>query len=105
MKKILLIILCLIVMIVCKQNRKKLLLSGSGWDKIVIIDKATQTIEWEYPAEKGRECNSVTVTPENCGLQSASVLPNGNYLIAWGGFPLKINAVKKIMKQFKYKFL
>jgi hypothetical protein len=105
MKKILLIVLCLPVITGCKQNREKLLPGDSGWDKIVIIDKAIQTIEWKYPAEKSRKCNSVAVAPENCGLQSASVLPNGNYLIACGGVPLKINPVKKIMKQFKYKFL
>jgi outer membrane protein assembly factor BamB len=118
MNKILLIILCLTTITGCKQKSEKLLLSGSGWNKIVIIDKATKAIEWEYPAEKGWECNSVAAdadgnilfsyskgaklvnrkkeelwkidAPENCDIQSASVLPNGNYLIGWGGVPATV---------------
>ena len=31
----------------CRQEQVKLLLGGSGWNKIVIIDKATKQIEWE----------------------------------------------------------
>jgi outer membrane protein assembly factor BamB len=133
MKKNLLIVLCLMTITGCTQKSEKLLLSGSGWNKIVIIDKATQVIEWEYPAEKGWECNSVAATPdgnilfsyskgaklvnikkeelwkidapENCDLQSASVLPNGNYLIAWGGVPatvLEVNPQGKTVSKTEF---
>ena len=36
----------------CRQEQVKLLLGGSGWNKIVIIDKETKQIEWEYPLER-----------------------------------------------------
>ena len=104
------------------QNKsEKLLLGGSGWNKIVIIDKATKKIEWEHPLEKGWECNSVAATPngnilfsyakgakvidrahkelwnisapEGCEMQTARILPNGNCLLAWTGHPAVIMEV------------
>lgn len=111
----------------CRQEPVKLLLGGSGWNKIVIIDKETKQIEWEYPLEKGWECNSVDCTPEGnilfsyrkgakvvtkdrqevwnieapagCEMQSASVLPSGNILLAWTGHPAVIMEVDKAGKE------
>lgn len=102
----------------CSSSPEKLLLGGSGWNKLVIIDKATKQIEWEYPLENGWECNSVDMdkegnilfayskgarlitpdkdviwnipAPEGCELQTAKVLPDGNYLLAWCGYPATI---------------
>lgn len=103
----------------CSTNKsEKLLLGGSGWNKIAIIDKNTKQIEWEHPIEKGWECNSAVATPEgnilfsyskgaklisrdhqeiwdipapeNCEMQTARILPDGNYLLAWGGHPAVI---------------
>lgn len=103
------------------QANRKLLLAGSGWNRIVIIDKDTKTVEWEYPLEKGWECNSAVATPDGnilfayargaklisrdkkeiwnipapagCEMQTARVLPDGNYLLAWCGHPTKIMEV------------
>lgn len=100
---------------------QKLLLAGSGWNRIVILDKATKKIEWEYPLEKGWECNSAVATPDGnilfayrkgaklisrdkkeiwnipapvgCEMQTARILPDGNYLLAWCGHPVKIMEV------------
>ncbi len=105
----------------CQQKAQKLLLAGSGWDKIVIIDKETKQIEWEYPLEKGWECNSAIATPNGtilfayskgaklisqdkselwniaapagCEMQTARLLPDGNFLLAWCGSPAKIMVV------------
>ncbi|WP_459186751.1 hypothetical protein ACGE0T_11350 [Parabacteroides sp. APC149_11_2_Y6] len=105
----------------CQKKAQKLLLGGSGWDKIVIINKNTKEIEWEHPLEKGWECNSVAATPDGnilfsyargakvitrehqevwnipapdtCEMQTARVLPNGNYLLAWVGHPAVIMEV------------
>lgn len=105
----------------CQQKAEKLLLGGSGWNKIVIIDKNTKQIEWEHPIEKGWECNSVAATPdgnilfayakgakvitrdhadvwniaapEGCEMQTARILPDGNYLLAWCGHPAVIMEV------------
>ena len=102
----------------CHQKSEKLLLAGSGWEKIVIIDKTTKQIEWEYPLEKGWECNSAAWTPdgnilfsyskgarlisldgqtlwdipalEGEEMQTAKVLDNGNYLLAACGHPARI---------------
>jgi hypothetical protein len=118
MKQYLSFVLCLLVLASCEQRPEKLLLAGSGWNKIVIIDKATKSVEWEYTIEKGRECNSVAATPDGnilfsygkgaklinrnkeelwtieapagSDLQSVSVLPDGNCLVAWCGSPATI---------------
>ena len=104
-----------------QSKTEKLLLGGSGWNKIVIIDKVTKTIEWEHPLEKGWECNSVAATkdgnilfsyargakvvdrnhkelwniaaPNGCEMQTARILPNGNCLLAWAGHPAVIMEV------------
>lgn len=124
MKKIcfyLLSMLFLMVVTSCQKKSESLLLGGSGWNKIVIIDKNTKQITWEHPLEKGWECNSVAGTPdgnilfsyskgaklitrdhqeiwnipapEGCEMQTARVLPNGNYLLAWCGTPARIMEV------------
>lgn len=102
----------------CQQKPEKLLLGGSGWNKIAIIDKESKQIEWEHPMEQGWECNSVAATPDGnilfsyskgaklitrdhaelwnipapdgCEMQTARVLPNGNFLLAWCGTPASI---------------
>lgn len=102
----------------CQQKPQRLLLGGSGWNKIAIINKETKQIEWEHPMEEGWECNSVAAArdgnilfsyskgaklinrdhaeiwnipvPEGCEMQTASVLPNGNFLLAWCGVPASI---------------
>ena len=102
----------------CEKKTEKLLLGGSGWNKIVIIDKNTKQVEWEHPLEKGWECNSAVATPDGnilfayargaklidrnhqeiwniaapdtCEMQTARVLPDGNYLLGWVGHPAVI---------------
>ncbi len=102
----------------CKKQPEQLLLAGSGWNKIVIIDKESKQIQWEYPLEKGWECNSVAAdrkgnilfsyrrgaklidrekneiwdwkAEEGAEIQTAKVLPNGNIMLAQCGHPAKI---------------
>ncbi len=133
MKKLLLFSICLLTLSACHQKNQKLLLGGSGWDKIVIIDKESKAIEWEYPTEKGWECNSVAAThdgnilfsyskgaklinrnkdelwnidaPEGCELQTARVLSDGNYLLAWCGSPaviLEVNPSGQIISKTEF---
>ncbi len=118
MKSLLLASLALISLGAYAAKPEKLLMGGSGWPKVVIVDKATKSIEWEYPLEKGWECNSVAALedgnilfsfkkgarvvnrnkqtvweiecPEGAELQSARALDNGNVLLAWGGHPLTV---------------
>lgn len=62
----------LLVCSACHEASHYLLLGGSGWDKIAIVNKNTKEIEWEHPLEKGWECNSVAVTPDRNILFSYS---------------------------------
>ncbi len=100
-----------------------LLLGGSGWNKIAIIEKSTREVVWSHPLEKGWECNNAVAdkkgktivftykkgikaitldhkelwnikAPAKCEMQSLKMLPNGNCLIAWNGHPLTIMEVK-----------
>lgn len=116
MKKIICLFICLLTTSVAVgKSPRYLLLGGSGWNKIAIIDKASKEIVWEYPLEKGWECNSVAATrkgeilfsyskgakmitrdgrelwniaaPTGCEMQTARILPDGNALVAWCGHP------------------
>lgn len=118
----------------CQNKSEKLLLGGSGWNQIVIVDKETKNIEWEYPIQKGWECNSVAATadgnilfayskgaklisrdkkeiwdikaPEGCEMQTARVLPDGNFLLAWCGAPatiLEVNAKGEVISKTEYE--
>lgn len=118
----------------CQKKSQKLLLGGSGWNKIAIIDKDTKQIEWEHPLEKGWECNSVAATPDGnilfsyargakvitrdhkevwniaapdtCEMQTARILPNGNYLLGWVGHPaviMEVNPKGDIISQTAYE--
>lgn len=117
-----------------KRKDAKLLIGGSGWNKIAIIDKESKKVEWEHALEKGWECNSVSVTrdgnilfsygkgaklitrdhkelwninaPENCEMQTARVLANGNCLLAWCGHPaaiLEVNGKGQVIKKTEYE--
>lgn len=118
MKKLFALLFTALFFLSCSQSSEKLLLAGSGWDKLVIIDKATKQITWEYPLEPDWECNSVDVdqqgnilfsyskgarlinknketlwdisSPEGSELQTAKVLGDGRYLLAWCGYPATI---------------
>lgn len=122
--------LLFVTFVSCQKKAEKLLLGGSGWNKIVIIDKDTKQITWEHPLEKGWECNSVAATPEGnilfsyskgaklitpehqeiwniaapegCEMQTARLLPDGRYLLAWCGTPasiLEVDAQGQILSQ------
>lgn len=95
--------------------QEHLLVAGSGWNKVAIIDKVTAEIKWEFPLEKGMECNCARqddkgnilfaykkgarlITKDkstiwnfaagtNEEVQSVTPQKNGNYFIAICGLP------------------
>lgn len=99
----------------------KLLVAGSANNKIMIFDKNSKQLEWVYYLENDWECNSVARTDHNeilfsygrgarlikkdktivwdikvssdQDLQSASILPNGNFLLAASGHPAFIREI------------
>ena len=117
----------------CGKKPVKLLLCGSGWNKIVIIDKETKQIEWTHELEDGEECNSVEYTPngnilysysggaklitkdhkvlwdipapDGSEMQTATVMDDGNYLLASCGNPatiLEVNRKGEVLSETKY---
>lgn len=126
--------LFLVSFISCQEKPLKLLMSGSGWDEIVIIDKDTKQIEWKHKLEEGQECNSVDYTPdgnilysysqgaklitkdhkvlwdipapEGAEMQTATILKDGNYLLAWCGHPatiLEVNKKGEVLSETRYE--
>ncbi len=122
MKKIIKLALCgAALMCSISLSAQQLLVGGSGWAKVAIIDKQSKEVLWEYPLEKGWECNNAVAlkggnilfsykkgaravtpnkdivwdikAPEGCEMQSVKLLDNGNSLIAWCGHPLTIMEV------------
>lgn len=119
-RKILILLVTLFFMVTFAHSNspQRLLMGGSGWNRIVIVDKDTKAIVWEFPLEEGWECNSVAATeageilfsyskgaklitrdgqeiwniaaPVGCEMQTARILPDGNALIAWCGHPSTI---------------
>lgn len=46
------------------QKSEKLLIGGCSWNRIAIIDKATQRIEWEHQFLNREDCNDLQITSE-----------------------------------------
>lgn len=42
--------------------QEKLLISGCGWDKVAIVDKESNNVEWLHQLQKGDDCNDVEIT-------------------------------------------
>ncbi len=43
---------------------EKILIAGSYWDSIAILDKKTKKMVWSYPLPEKSECNSISLTKE-----------------------------------------
>lgn len=86
--KITLLLLLIPFLGVCKV-REKLLISGCSWDKVVIVDKKTNAVEWTHQLQKGDDCNDVEVTRA------------GNILYAYKGGARLVNRSQAILWDFK----
>lgn len=117
----------------CAPAQKKLLLGGSGWNKIVLLDKKSKQVEWTHKLSPGDECNCVAYTKkgqilyayrkgaklitkdertiwdypvEGKGeLHTASVLPDGGFLLGITGKPARIVELDKhgkVRKEITY---
>jgi len=99
-------------------KKEKLVIGGSGWQQIAIVDKASGQIEWKHELSAGEECNKVEMTPkghilyaykqgaklidrqyqviwdykanEREEIHYASSLKSGNFLLAACGNPARI---------------
>ena len=64
------IFLALLVSCCSCMKKEKLIIGGSGWQQIAIVDKASGEIEWNHELEPDEECNKVEVTPNLVRLQT-----------------------------------
>lgn len=97
---------------------EKLLIGGCGWDKVAIVDKKSNTLEWIHQLQKGDDCNDVEITKagnvlyaykggarlitrnqdviwdfkveKGQELYTATELPSGEYLLAVCAIPSRI---------------
>jgi len=72
----------------CQVN-EKLLISGCGWDKVAIVDKTTNTIEWIHQLQKGDDCNDVEITKA------------GNVLYAYKGGARLVSKSQELIWDFR----
>lgn len=106
-----------------KNVSEKFLIVGCGWNKVAILDKATEQLEWVHPIGKGEDCNDVQLTRSNEVLYAytkgarlvtmeqkvvwdykvnpgeelftAEELPAGGYLLGICGHPARILELDK----------
>lgn len=68
MQKLLLLLTTILLIVSCGNENKtseKLLLGGSYWNDIVILDKTSGVVEWRYHiADEDLECNSLAMTED-----------------------------------------
>ena len=118
-------IIFLVVLLFCCScaKKEKLLIGGSGWQHIAIVDKKSGKIEWKHDLAPGAECNKVEMTPnghilyaykqgarlidrnhqviwdykvnEGEEIHFASHLESGDYLLAICGHPARIVELDK----------
>ena len=69
--------------------REKLLIGGCNWDKVAIVDKKSNTIEWIHQLQKGDDCNDVEITKA------------GNILYAYKGGARLITKAQEVLWDFK----
>ncbi|MDR0796313.1 MAG: hypothetical protein LBE79_09745 [Tannerella sp.] len=127
MKKQIFFLLLLIFCISCTK-KEKLIIGGSGWQQIAIVDKKSGKIEWSHGLSPDEECNKVEVTPKGDILyaykQGAKLInrkqqviwdfkanegeeihyvsySNGNYVVAVCGIPARIVELDKEGKPVK----
>jgi hypothetical protein len=109
--------------------QQKLLVGGSGWAQVAILDKNTAEIEWSHNLDKGTECNDTEITREGNiligykkgaklitkdqkviwdfkaepgqELFTATQLPNGNYFLAACAHPARFITLNKKGKKIK----
>lgn len=122
-RTLLLTALLLIGLSTIAAKSPKIVVAGSGMDKIVVLDKQSGQIDWSYPLPKGGECNSVAVdkkgdlvfayskgarlvtttkkirwdyiVPSGEELHTAITLPDGGYLLGICGNPSRIVELDK----------
>lgn len=105
------------------SSQEKLLVSGCGWNKVAVIDKASKRIEWSHLLNPGEDCNDVEITKQGTILYAytqgarlisfdqkviwdykalpgeelftATQLPSGKYLLAICGKPSRLVILDK----------
>ncbi len=72
------------------SSHEKLLIGGYNWDKLAIIDKETNEIEWVHQLQK-----------EDDGVNDVELTRDGNILFAYEGGARLINKAHEVIWDFK----
>lgn len=84
------LMLGLVIILSCSCTvSEKLLIGGCGWDKVAIVDKKSNTLEWTHQLQKGDDCNDVEITKA------------GNVLYAYKGGARLITRNQEVIWDFK----
>ncbi len=81
----------LLLILLCSVGtaQEKLLIGGCNWDKVAIVDKKSNKIEWTHQLQKGDDCNDVEVTKA------------GNILYAYKGGARLITKAQEVIWDYK----
>ena len=85
MKKQIIFLAVLLLCCACTK-KEKLIIGGSGWQHIAIIDKESGKIEWQHDLMPEEECNKVEVTPKGYILyayKQGAKLIDRNHQVIW----------------------
>jgi hypothetical protein len=66
-----------------------LLIGGCGWDKVAIVDKKSNNLDWIHQLQKGDDCNDVEITRA------------GHILYAYKGGARLVNRSQEVIWDFK----
>lgn len=94
MKKIIIgtgFFLLLITFCISGYGQEKILIGGCNWDKVAIVDKKSNEIEWMHQLQKGDDCNDVEMTKA------------GHILYAYKGGARLVNKAHEVIWDFKVK--
>lgn len=87
MKKIIVILCVLLPLLAVGQGGKKLLIGGSYWGSVAIMDRASGVLEWRYelPVTEATECNSVSMVGNDVlvSYKSGARLVRQDGSVAW----------------------
>lgn len=86
MKKLTLVAICCLVANTAVKAQDKILIAGSGWDKVGLVDINSGKLEWDFPLLKGEDCNDIECTTDGnilLGCMTSARLVGWDKSVVW----------------------